>query len=91
MKYVETTACFLWAVGLFGWVLLAWIFVGVAFANRLPDVPRSNVIIFDASNFTPTGQYYRTQAIRCLACWLIFSIVLPALVAVLRNCAVFEP
>lgn len=87
MKYVETIVIALWAIGLFGWIVLAWVFVGAAYANRLPAVPWSNVIIFDANNFSTKGRHYRTQAMRCIACWLIFSIVLPALAATLRNLA----
>jgi hypothetical protein len=85
MKYVEITLTWIWAIGSFGWILLAWICAAAAYANRLPTVPWSNVIIFDASNFNHKGQYYRTQAFRCIACWLIFSIAIPAAVALTQR------
>lgn len=85
MKYVEITLTGIWVIGLFGWFLLAWICAAAAYANRLPTVPWSSVIIFDASNFNLQGQYYRTQAFRCMACWLIFSILVPAAVALIQR------
>ena len=91
MKYVEMAATVFWAAGLFGWMLLVWVFVGAAYANRLPAVPWSAVNIFDASDFTTKGNRYRTQAWRCMVCWVIFSTALPALAAALRSLVTSAP